>query len=143
MNPLFSTLRSFVEKPRPEAGVWQDALPGLDNRIEVLCRYAERASAYEDDLQISYDEVMDQLSQVQGLMEVALDEGQASDALEYLRLAARLRPQRDLLAQEVAAFRSVADDLISRTNALLDNMDEARGYPASTEMSTARTSCLD
>jgi hypothetical protein len=143
MNRLFSTLRSFVEKPRPEAAVWQDALPGFDNRIEVLCRYAERASAYEDDLQISYDEVMDQLSQLQGLMEVALDEGQDAHALEYLRLAARLRPQRDLLAQELAAFRSVADDLISRTNALLDNIDEARTYARTVEISPAATYYLD
>src|SRR6266700_2765720 len=100
MNRLFNSLRSFVEKPRPEASVWQDALPGFDNRIEVLCRYAERASAYEDDLQANHDEVMDQLSQLQGMMEIALDDGQDANALEYLRLAARLRPQRDLLERE-------------------------------------------
>lgn len=139
MNRLFNTLRNFVEKPQ----VIEDALPGFDNRVEVLYRYAERASAYEDELQANYDAVLDQLSQLQGMMEVAIEQGLDAHALEYLRLAARLRPQRDLLEQELAAFHSVADDLINRTSALLENLDEARMYARDGEISPAATYYLD
>jgi hypothetical protein len=143
MNRLFNTLRNFVERPQAEVEEIEDALPGFENRLEVLCRYAERAAAYEDDLRANYDDVMDQLGQLQALMEAALDEGEDAHALEYLRLAARLRPQRDLLDHEMAVFRSVADDLIARTNALLENLDEARLYAKSAEVSPAATYYLD
>jgi hypothetical protein len=143
MNRLFNTLRNFVERPQSEVEETEEALPGFENRLEVLCRYAERAAAYEDDLQANYDEVIDQLWLLQALMEAALDEGEDAHALEYLRLAARLRPQRDLLDHEMAVFRSVADDLISRTNALLENLDEARIYARSAEVSPAATYYLD
>ena len=38
MNRLFKTLRNIVEKPisEQEAEQREDALPGFDNRIEVL-----------------------------------------------------------------------------------------------------------
>lgn len=143
MNRLFNTLRNFVERPQAEVEETEEALPGFENRLEVLCRYAERAAAYEDDLRANHDEVMDQLWLLQALMENALDDGKDAHALEYLRLAARLRPQRDVLDHEMAVFRSVADDLIRRTNALLENLDEARVFAQSAEVSPAATYYLD
>ncbi len=145
MNRLFQTLRGFVERPRPieemEANV--EALPGFENRIEVLSKYAERASAYEETLQNQYDQISDQMMQLQGLMEQALDAGEDRDALEYLRLAARLRPQRALLESELKAFHALAGALIWRVVMLLDNVEEARAYASSTAYSPAATRALD
>lgn len=146
MNRLFQTLRGFVERPRTaEDGDdrVEEALPGFENRIEVLSKYAERASAYEETLQNSYDQIMDQMMQLQGLMEQALDEGQDSNALEYLRLAARFRPQRALLEQELKAFHALAAELIWRVLMLLDNLEEARNYALSADLNPAATQALD
>ncbi len=147
MNRLFQTLRNIVEKPRPEidapAEGTAEALPGFDNRLEVLCSYAERSAAYEDDLTASLDRIVEQLEQLQDCMELALDEGYDRDALEYLRLAARLRPQRDLLQHELLAFRTVADDLIARVNTLMNYVDEARDYARDATLSPAATIFLD
>lgn len=146
MNRLFQTLRGFVERPRTAEEAddrVEEALPGFDNRIEVLSKYAERASAYEETLQNSYDQIVDQIMQLQGLMEQALDEGQDSNALEYLRLAARLRPQRALLEQELKAFHALAGELIWRVLMLLDNLEEARNYALSADLNPTATRALD
>ncbi|MCC7446971.1 MAG: hypothetical protein IT324_06110 [Anaerolineae bacterium] len=147
MNRLFQHLRNIVNQTQTEAAyepeLVAEALPGFDNRVEVLCKYAERSAAYEDDLVARYDEVADQLAQLQQLMEGALDEGQDRDALEYLRLAVRIRPQRDLLDHELRAFHAVASDLIRRVNTLMEYIDEAREYARTAELSPAATYYLD
>ena len=149
MNRLFHTLRGIVDKPRaePEAEPVGDAadatLSEFDNRIEVLCSYAERSAAYEDDLAANYDEVIEQLNQLQELMETALDAGEDRDALEYLRLAVRIRPQRDMLERELRAFHTVADDLISRVNTLMEYIDEAREFARNSSLSPAATYFLN
>ena len=81
--------------------------------------------------------------QLQGLMEQALDEGKDGNALEYLRLAARLRPQRALLEQELKAFHALAGELIWRVLMLLDNLEEARNYALSADLNPAATRALD
>ncbi len=50
MNRLFQTLRNIVEKPEAPVEQPADALPGFDNRLTVLCTYAERSASYEDEL---------------------------------------------------------------------------------------------
>jgi len=145
MNNLFKTLRRFTERSRPAVSTEpaQDALPGFYTRIDVLIKYAERASAYEDELIGSFDQIIDAIDQFQGLMEQALDEGRDRDALEYLRLAARIRPQRDLIDQELRAFHAVAADLLERFNTLIANLEEAREYARSAEPNPAATEYLD
>jgi hypothetical protein len=145
MNRLFQTLRNIVEKPQPEAeeDSTGDALPGFDNRLEVLCAYAERSAAYEDELTARHEQIADDLAQLQERMEASLDEGEDRDALEYLRLAFRLRPQRDLLEHELNAFHAVASDLIRRVNTLMDYADEAREYARNATLSPAATYFLD
>src|SRR5512146_115122 len=100
MNRLFHTLRGIVDKSadrpsgrrgRPESVGDDEALLGFDNRMEVLCSYAERSAAYEDELVVNLEGVVDQLSLLQESMEQAIDQGADRDALEYLRLAARIR----------------------------------------------------
>jgi hypothetical protein len=143
MNRLFQTLRNIVEKPAATVQEPADALPGFDNRLTVLCTYAERSATYEDELTVRYNEVADDLARLQELMEDALDRGEDRDALEYLRLAVRLRPQRDLLEQELRAFHAVAWDLIRRVNTLKDYADEAREYARNADLSPAATYFLD
>src|SRR5258706_137734 len=69
MNRLFHTLRSIVDRsgdqPRADAepSPGEEALPGFDNRIEVLSSYAERSAAYEDDLLAHLDQIIDQLAE--------------------------------------------------------------------------------
>jgi dihydroneopterin aldolase len=145
MNRLFHTLRGIVDKPRPAPETTDDALSlsNFDSRIEVLCSYAERSAAYEDDLAANYDEVVEQLTRLQELMEASLDAGEDRDALEYLRLAVRIRPQRDLLDRELRAFHSVAAELIARVNTLMEYLDEARQYAENAALSPAATFFLD
>ncbi len=142
MNRLFQTLRNIVEKSVPVEEP-AEALPGFDNRLAVLCTYAERSATYEDELTARHNDVADDLARLQELMEDALDRGEDRDALEYLRLAVRLRPQRDLLEQELRAFHAVASDLIHRVGVLMDYADEAREYARSAELSPAATYFLD
>src|SRR5262249_19087445 len=98
MNRLFRTLRNIVERPQEaEEESRASILPGFDNRVEVLYRYAQNAAAYEDDLDGTLAQIDENLEALRIAMEAALDSGKDRDALEYLRLAARLRPQRDLL----------------------------------------------
>ncbi len=142
MNRLFQTLRNIVENPAPvEAST--EALPGFDNRLSVLCAYAERSASYEDELTARHNEIADDLARLQELMEGALDQGEDRDALEYLRLAVRLRPQRDLLEHELRSFHAVASDLIRRVATVNDYADEAREYARSADLSPAATYFLD
>jgi hypothetical protein len=149
MNRLFHTLRGIVDRsgaqPRADAAPspGEEALPGFDNRIEVLSSYAERSAAYEDDLLAHLDQIIDQLAQLQEYMESAIDNGADRDALEYLRLAVRLRPQRDLLEQELKAFHVVAAELIQRVNTLMQYLDEARSFAYDATLSPAATYYLD
>jgi hypothetical protein len=152
MNRLFQTLRGMANRPRPDqpddesqsdAPQALNGITGFDNRIEVLTKYAERASAYEDDLLLNYEQIAENLSQLQQLMEMALDDTRDRDALEYLRLAVRLRPQRDLLEREIRAFTAVADELLRKIETLLENLDEARAYAQDGSFSPAATFMLD
>ncbi len=152
MNRLFHTLRGIVEKSadkpsgrrsRAESALDDQALLGFDNRVEVLCSYAERSAAYEDELVANLEGVIDQLSLLQESMEQAIDNGADRDALEYLRLAARIRPQRDLLDQELKAFHVVASDLIRQVNVLLEYRDEARQFAHNATLSPAATRVLN
>jgi len=146
MNRLFRTLRGFADRHQAEREQQVEAipaLPGFENRLEVLCTYAERASGYEDELLTTYDEVMDTMMQLQELMEQAIERGQDRDALEYLRMAARLRPQRDLLDHELNSFRAVAAELTRRVRVLVEHIDEARSFAESADLSPAATYYLD
>src|SRR5450432_3171138 len=145
MNRLFNTLRSYTEQPRSdsEAETESEAQRAFDNRIEVLCKYAERASAYEEELQHTYETILDNLMQLQELMGLKLDEGRDRDALEYLRLAARLRPQRALLEQELRAFHAVAADLFPRVNTILDHFEAARALAADPSQNPAASYYLE
>src|SRR5437762_9055846 len=135
MNRLFQTLRGIVDKSADRRGESSASLPGFDNRIEVLCSYAERSAAYEDDLLANLERIVDQLAQLQEYMERAIDEGADRDALEYLRLAARIRPQRDLLDQELKSFHVVASDLIRQVKLLQQYRDEAREFASNSSLS--------
>jgi hypothetical protein len=145
MNRLFNTLRGIREKPKeiPDAVEAEEALPGFDNRMEVLTNYAERSAAYEDDLIGNLAQIMEHLNLLQQQMELALDESRDRDALEYLRIAARIRPQRDLLDHELRSFQAVAGDLIQRVDTLMEHIDEARVYARTAQLSPAATYYLD
>jgi phage shock protein A len=140
MNRLFSTLRKLVEKAPAED---TPALPGFENRVEVLYRYVEQAAAYEDELTAHLEQVQERLDKLQARVESALDIGKDRDAFEFIRLAARLRPQFDLLDEEIKAFHAVAADLILRVNTLMDNINEARLLAEDGEFSPAATRTLD
>ncbi len=120
-----------------------DALPGFDSRIDVLCRYAQNAAGYEDDLLSAYHDVEEQLTALEDQTERALQSGKDRDALEYVRLLVRLRPQRDLLDYELRAFHGVATALIVRVDVLMENIEEARGYARSEALNPAATHYLD
>ena len=87
--------------------------------------------------------VQERLDKLQARVESALDIGKDRDAFEFIRLAARLRPQFDLLDQEIKAFHAVAADLILRVNTLMDNIDEARLLAEDGDFSPAATLALD
>jgi phage shock protein A len=140
MNRLFSSLRKLVEKAPAED---TPALPGFENRVEVLYRYVEQAAAYEDELTAHLEQVQGQLDQLQERVEKALDAGKDRDAFEFIRLAARLRPQFDLLNEEIKSFHAVAADLMLRVNKLMDNIDEARRLAEDGDFSPVATHALD
>ncbi len=138
MNRLFETLRSWLERSQQAV-----ALPGFDNRMDVLCRYAQRAADYEDELLTAYHEIEDQLSAFEGQVEHALSLGNDRDALEYVRLLVRLRPQRELLDRELRNFHAVAGALILRVDTLMAHMDEAHLLAKSAAPNPAATDYLD
>jgi hypothetical protein len=150
LNRLFRTLREFVNKtpsaaadPSTAEAGGVDALPGFDNRIEVLTRYAESAAHYEDDLVKAKTAVEENLAMFEQGVEMMLDAGQDRDALEYVRLMVRLRPQVELLNAEIQNFHAVASALILRTNMLIQNLDEARIYARSFTLNPEATMYLD
>lgn len=143
MNKLFQTLRGIRPQPGQETEPEADALPGFDNRLQVLVKYAERAAGYEDELSLNLGQVLEQLAQLQQMMELAIDEGKDRDALEYLRLAVRLRPQRELLEREMQAFAAVAEELLGRVQLLLDNLDDAHRFAQDGSANPAATHYLD
>lgn len=146
MNRLFNTIRRIVEKPRVAETVEAEPVPGMEgfeNRVEVLYTYAQRAAEYEDDLTAHFEQIRANLERVNARIEQALDEGRDGDAFEFVRLAARLRPQYDLLDFELRAFSSVASELILRVNTLMDNLEEARAYAQDGEANPTATAALD
>ncbi len=130
MNRLFETLRGLVNRPRPESA--QAAPPeapkvleGFEGRLTTLYHYAEQAAAYERDLEARLAEAQANMDQLEATVETMLQAGRDRDAFEYLRLAARLRPQRDLLQSELRAFHAVAAELQRRVALLLENQAAA------------------
>jgi hypothetical protein len=111
--------------------------------MEALCWYAEQASQYENDLLSAKQEVETHLALFQSNMESAIDAGEDRDALEYVRIMVRLRPQVDLLNYELRAFHAVSSALILRTSTLVSHMDEAREYAQSATLNPAATDYLD
>jgi len=142
MNRLFHPIRRMVEKPQAEAQP-EPPLPGFENRVEVLYTYAQRAAEYEDDLTAHYEQIRANLDRVEARIGQALEEGRDRDAFEFVRLAARLRPQYDLLDFELRAFGSVSSELILRVNMLMDNLDEARTLAQNGALNPAATEALD
>lgn len=138
MNRLIETLRGWLERPQPPV-----ALPGFDNRMDVLCRYAQHAADYEDELLSAYHEIEDQLSAFEGQVERALTAGNDRDALEYVRLLVRLRPQRELLDRELRNFHAVAGALVVRVDTLMAHIDEAHLLAESAARNPAATHYLD
>lgn len=139
MNRLFNTLRRIVEKPSQPG----PALSGFDSRVEVLYKYAQRAAEYEDDLDAHFEQVRFNLDRIQARIETALDDGRDRDAFEFVRLAARLRPQYDLLDRELRIFRAVANELIARVGRLMDHLEEARAFALDGASNPAATRTLD
>jgi phage shock protein A len=133
MNRLFETLRGFVNRPRPEptqsaqaaASETPRVIAGFEARLATLYHYSEHAAAYERDLETRLAEAQAHMDQLEATVEAMIDAGRDRDAFEYLRLAARLRPQRDLLYDELRAFRAVATELQRRVALLIDNHDAA------------------
>ena len=126
MNRLFETLRGLVSRPRSEpapaaAPEQLNILAGFESRLAALYHYAERAAAYEHDLEARLAEAQAHMDQLEATVEAMIDAGRDRDAFEYLRLAARLRPQRDLLHEELRAFHAVAAELQRRVALLIDN----------------------
>jgi hypothetical protein len=109
----------------------------------VLTRYAESAAHYEDDLLKAKQSVEENLAGLEQAVEMMLEAGADRDALEYVRLMVRLRPQVELLEREIHNFHAVASALILRTNALMQNLDEARDYARSADFNPAATQYLD
>jgi hypothetical protein len=142
MNRLFNTLRTLQnnlrEKPRELR-----AMPGFENRISVLTGHAERATAYEDDLTTRCEEVENNLTRMQEAMEACIDAGRDRDALEYVRLAARIRPQQELLTRELYAFRTVSNELIIRVNTLMEHIEDARELAMDIDANPAAAAFLD
>jgi hypothetical protein len=147
MRKLFDALRTITgrsaERRQQAESRVQAALEAFERRMDVLTHYAEQAMEYEDALNYHLDRVDADLSRLRDIMEASIDAGRDRDALEYLRLAARLRPQRELLAFELRAFHAVADALIMRVNLLVGHMDEAREFALNDGLSPAATEYLD
>ncbi len=141
MNRLFDTLRSWLDKPRPaDHGA---ALPGFEQRMDVLRLHAQQAARYEDDLLASFQDIEAQLAALKNEMEQAIAAGEDRNALEYVRLLVRLRPQRELIDNEIRAFHAVAFALIMKVNVLVAHLDEARAFARSSTLNPAATQYLD
>jgi phage shock protein A len=146
MNRLFNTLRRIVERaPRgvedQEAAL--PALPDFEERVEVLFHHAEHAAAYEDDLADYVRQLRARLESLSARIDGLIDQGRDQDAFEVVRIAARIRPQYDLVNQEIQAFHAVAGDLIDRVDRLIANLDEARALAGDERANPAATARLD
>ncbi|GAB4554552.1 MAG: hypothetical protein OHK0023_24800 [Anaerolineae bacterium] len=144
MNKLLNVLRGLGKRePQTEAAQPAEALPGFDNRLEALQKFAEQAAAYEDDLNKHLAEAESNMTRLTHAVNLMIDAGRDQDAFEYLRLAARLRPQVDLLSQEIRAFQGVATALQNKVNLLFDNLDQARQFARDGSLNPRATEVLD
>ena len=146
MNRLFSRLRSRRDQAAnvaPDADSMPEALPGFEMRLAVLYGHAQQAARYEDELLRSRDEVVGQLQQYEARIEQCIYQGRDRQALEFIRLAARLRPQYDLIDSELHAFSNVANALTARLDLLLQHVEEARQYAHSAAINAQATYYLD
>jgi len=131
MNRLFETLRGLIgrshsEAPKPATPERPSLLTGFEARLATLYHYAEQAAAYERDLEARLAEAQGHMDQLEATVEAMIAAGRDREAFEYLRLAARLRPQRDLLDHELRAFQTVAAELQRRVALLMDNRAAAQ-----------------
>jgi hypothetical protein len=145
VNRLFSRLRNRRDNIPVDTldEAVPDALPGFEARLAVLYGHAQQAARYEDELLSNRTDVADQLQQYETRIEQCIARGEDRKALEYVRLAARLRPQYDLLDNELRAFTSVANALTARLDLLLQHVDEARQYAQSAALNAQATYYLD
>ena len=139
MNRLFGRFRGHQAPAQPA----RDALPGFEARVDVLREHAQQAARYEDDLVTVQTDVREQLGMCELAIERSLQRGEDREAFEYVRLAARLRPQYELLDQELRAFGAVADALLQRLELLLNHLDEAREFARSAALNPYATEYLD
>ena len=138
MNRLFGRLRGHQDRTAPG-----DALPGFDDRLAILMHHAQNARQYEDDLLGVRADLIGQLQRCESRLESLIDQGADRDALEYIRLAARLRPQYELVDRELRAFGAVAEALIVRLDVLLQHTDQARVLTRSARANPQATAALD
>lgn len=150
MNRLFNTLRGLRERAKPVSprsiepiAPPEPALPGFEGRLETLVRYTEQATGYEDDLHGHLDDSQSKLDRLLAAVEANLDGGKDRDAYEFLRMAARIRPQVTLLRTEIDSFHAVAGELTRRVTLLMDNLDEARGFAEDGAVNPVATAALD
>jgi len=147
MRNLFDALRNIVDrthdKRREDEAQINAALEVFENRMDILLRHAEQSMAYEDALNVNFERLEGELNMLREMVEKCIDVGQDRDALEYLRLAVRLRPQRDLVAYELNAFHAVSDALVTKVNILVGHIDEAREYARNQHWSPAKADYLD
>jgi len=142
VNRLFRALhraaRGEAARPIPIA-----ALPGFEARLTVLARYAENAAWYEGDLERNREEIAAGIASLEVQITESIRRGADRDALEYVRIIARLRPQIELIDMELRNFHAVASALILRTNMLMQNVEEARYYAADADLNPDATAALD
>jgi hypothetical protein len=147
MRNLFDALRNIVDrnqdKRREEEAHINAVLDVFENRMDILLRHAEQSMAYEDALNVNFERLDAELNMLREMVEQCIDNAQDRDALEYLRLAVRLRPQRDLVSQELNAFHAVSDALVTKVNILVGHIDEAREYARNKHWSPAKAEYLD
>jgi hypothetical protein len=147
MRKLFESLRSIVNRSAGRHHEEEARIAALvavfETRIDVLMRHAEQAMSYEETLTTNFQRLDGELAQLRDLIEAQIDAGKDRNALEYLRLAVRLRPQRELVAHELHAFHAVADALIVRVNTLVAHVDEAREYVRNAHWSPAKADYID
>lgn len=127
MRRLFTTLRGLInDRPaRPQAATIPAPLANFERRAELLAQHAEQATSYEDDLLAQGAQFQADMDSLRAAMEQQIDDGRDRYALEYLRLAVRLRPGLQLIQGELASFRVVSEELMRRAQALFDNIDAA------------------
>lgn len=148
MRRMFQSLRTFLndrqaEQSQRQAEQTPPILANFEARVELLAAHAEQATSYEDDLLAQGAQLQSDMDAMREQMESSIDAGRDRDALEFLRLAVRLRPGRDLIETELRGFRAVSDELTRRAQALFDNLDSANDLAANARLHPNAAYALD